>query len=151
MSHNPLIIGPKEIDALKEAMSRARLKPMSLEMVTRGYNPHEVKAELTLADREKLAKRGAPPPLPSSEMVTLPNDYRVGISFEEQPAGLCMHLSMSSRRKRKVPTPEAMEMVLAALGYPYSMEDCAMVWLEEFEPGQNAVNAVLVIEPRSRQ
>lgn len=82
----------------------------------------------------------------STEQVLLPNGYRVAIGFENQPPGLCLHISMSSPKKGKVPRPEAVGMVLEAMGVEGQP---ARAWLEEFEPGRYAPNLVFLVEPKT--
>jgi hypothetical protein len=48
---------------------------------------------------------------------------------------------MSSPAAGKVPSHEAMEMVVQACGL--SRSDIARMWLEEYEPGKNAVNVLV--------
>jgi len=140
----PFMIGPEEISALRAARDKARERPIALAFLRRHAvtKPGEHKETVTLADRE------AHPELirPESEHVTLPFGYRVAISYEEQPCGICLHLSMSSPTKGRTPTMEAVALVLDALGL--NTESVAGdVWLEEFDPGHMAVNVVVVTAP----
>ena len=67
--------------------------------------------------------------------------YDVAFSFEEQPRGIFRHLSASSSNPGKVPNEYVMAMLVREFGFsgwpptrPYR------VWIEEYEPGRNAVN-----------
>jgi hypothetical protein len=166
-----LSIGQNEQKALLEAVERARAKPLTLQQVMRGAKSVDQSTNvLTLAERKMM------PEPRHAQHVELPYGYRVAISFEEQPAGMCLHLSMSSSTPGKVPHPEAIAMVLAAIGvtrsatcrYPdcdggyatgYCHADCrsttaSRTWIEEFEidgeTGGLAVNVVM-LDPFSRK
>lgn len=87
--------------------------------------------------------------------------YRCALSFEEQPAGLFKHLSVSSERSDKVPGMEAMQMVCEAFGFSERLcrlignRNAAInvaveglpsrVWLEEFDKDHYAVNVIELV------
>jgi len=142
------MFGPKEKAALQAAQEQARQNPITAEIVNRGYNIGEFNGDLSLADRTELAKRGTPAMRPSSEHVMLPNGFSVAITYEDQPCGMCLHMSMSSPKRGKVPTPEAVTLVLDALGLARPIDECEAVWLEEFEPGRKAVNVLVLTKPK---
>jgi hypothetical protein len=75
----------------------------------------------------------------------LPLGWRVAITVEEQPAGRLLHLSMSAPVNGRVPNEHAMRMVIEACGF--KLDDCARGWLEEFEPGWNALNVLIFLFP----
>jgi hypothetical protein len=78
-----------------------------------------------------------------------PGGYRVAYSIEEQPPGLCSHLSISVMDRAKpgmMPSPEAVKMIAEAFGV--SFPDGAHIWSEEFDPGEYAVNIVALYAPR---
>lgn len=139
----PLLIGEQEQTLLREAMERARKKPMPLAMVMQNATQIDQNTNvLTLEERRAIPKR-------DPEVVMIPFGYRVSISWEEQPAGMCLHLSMSSSAPGMVPHPEAIAMVLDALGIktPFA----GRTWIEEFlEDGKkkgHAVNVAVVMDP----
>ena len=146
----PLLIGLHEKEALAAAMARAREQPLPLDVVVhRAQAIDQATNTVTLAER-----KAAPSPRAGVQNVALPFGYRVAISFEEQPAGMCLHLSMSSGAKDKLPAPEAINMVLEALGIAgdvRSAEFAGRVWIEEFEidgkAGGHALNVVAITEP----
>jgi hypothetical protein len=134
-----LSIGPNEHTALLEALERARAKPLTNQQVMQGAKGMDQSTTvLTLADR-----KGKPEPR-HAQQVELPVGYRVS-----QPAGMCLHLSMSSSARGKVPHPEALDMVLDAIGIRRACP--RRVWLEEFlvddKPGGHAVNVVVLMTP----
>jgi hypothetical protein len=139
-----LFIGPDEQDALKAAVELARKKPLTIHQVMQ-----RAKSMDQSTDVVTLAQRKTVPEPRYVQQVELPVGYRVAISFEEQPAGMCLHLSMSSGAPGKVPHPDAVKMVLQAIGV--DLKDCVRAWIEEFlidgKPGGNAVNVVVLMVP----
>jgi len=127
----------KRIDAAKE---RARAKPVPWEAVAASAVPLDrakVLDTLALEDRNPEA-----PERPRSEFLKLAGGYVAAVSYERQPAGLFMHLSVSSPVPGLVPHPLVLEMVLEAFG----MLTVHGAWVEEFAPGQQAVNFLMLVE-----
>lgn len=148
----PLIIGPEEKTAIKSAIDRARSHPLSIDDVVRLKVPD--KDHVTLADRRPEHDRV------QSEHVALPFGYHVAISFEQQPAGMCLHLSISVERRHKLPHPAAMAMifneclsVVVGAGHDLTtvLPTDGQTWVEEFlidgQPGGLAINAVYLLAP----
>lgn len=140
----PFYIGPNEQEALRQAVEHARAQPLTIHQVMQGAKGMDQSTDVvTLAERKTV------PEPRHAQQVELPVGYRVAISFEEQPAGMCLHLSMSSSARGNVPHPDAVIMVLQAIGI--DLNDCARSWIEEFEidgkPGGHAVNVVVVMTP----
>jgi hypothetical protein len=140
-----LVIGDDERDAIEQATARARANPMPFDVLqsiaadVSSSTPH-----LQLADRKQgvAAARAKYP----SQHVTL-GTYDAAISFEWQHDTLARHLSVSSATKGMLPGPEVFAMILKAFGFsgfpptrPYQ------VWIEEFEPGHNAINLVEMVD-----
>jgi hypothetical protein len=146
-----LKIGPEEITALNDAMARARARPVTIQEIMKvaGAFDHFTDT-VTLADRARIPRLER-----LAQHVALPVGYQVSISFEEQPAGMCLHLSMSSGAPGKVPGPEPVSMVLAAIGMGGGLQEVlnqhgGRIWFEDFlidgRPGGRAVNVVVVME-----
>ncbi|HEY2147255.1 MAG TPA: hypothetical protein VGH32_04915 [Pirellulales bacterium] len=138
----PLLIGPDERAAIAKVKEIAAANPLRWETL-KGIAIDDREAptrELKLADRPE----GYRPP---SQFVELPVGYMVAFSIEEQPAGWLRHLSVSVDKKGKLPHPEAMRMIALEFGMARS-SSIARVWLEEFEPGHEAVNLVELITQR---
>lgn len=79
---------------------------------------------------------------PPSAHVLLPVGYRAAYSVEAQPVGLCSHLSVSVEgraTKGMMPSVEAVQMIAEEFGVPYPP---GLGWIEEFEPGEYAINLV---------
>lgn len=140
----PLLIGEAEQQALVAAVERARKHPRSINEVMHTAGQIDQTTDVvTLADRKAALPKRAP------EVVALPVGYVAAISFEEQPAGMCMHVSMSTMKAGMIPRPEAMAMVLETIGVRADVP--RRVWIEEFEidgkSGGYAINVVAVMEP----
>jgi hypothetical protein len=129
-----IIVGNAERSDLKAAMARARAHPVPWELLRR---VSEQDVEKSLADE--------PPP---AEFVDLPFGYVVAISFEEQPAGMCLHVSVSGPWPRVAPNMVVCAMIFNALNVPDEAED---VWTEELlidgKPGGRVFNATWLVEP----
>ena len=147
-----LIIGPEDEARITEALAAARALPKPW-AVFKDIVEKDSRAKLLLTDRkagiEEVLVR-----YPSQQLQL--GTYRVALSFEEQPAGIFKHLSVSSERKGKVPGPEVMQMVLEAFGFSKPICDAMgggrallfpedvpfRAWVEEFEPGHMAINVI---------
>jgi len=130
--------------ALNAAAVKASRRPTPLSIIKKG-RPSDIR-NLSLADREAMIADGASS-ISSSEHVDIPVGFRAAINYEEQPAGICLHLSVSASKKGKVPSPRAVQMVLDALGLARSLEQCEAIWLEEYYPGHQSVNVLVCVAP----
>jgi len=137
------IIRREDETQLRAAAAEVRKHPIPWETLKRGVVPGD-KSELTLADRD-----GVPEIQRTKAEVMLLFGWRVCITCEEQPAGILLHVSMSSPADGKVPRPESMFMLADALGY--KKKDIGRFWIEEYEPGQRAVNMLIVLEERQTE
>jgi len=146
MMARALIIGPKEIAAIRQCVERARARPMRLQdvMGLARKMPAQVQSgvHITLADRPPDFDR------PEIEHVRIPQGYRAAFTFEEQPAGMVRHLSVSVDKRGRVPNVPAMMMIGEAFGFA-SDRPCQF-WTEEFEPGHFAVNMMQLVMPDAR-
>jgi hypothetical protein len=83
---------------------------------------------------------------PSPEFGDLPFGYVVAISFEEQPAGVCLHVSVSAPWSKVAPNMVVCAMIFNALDFPAEADH---VWTEEFlidgKPGGRAFNVVWLV------
>jgi hypothetical protein len=139
------LIGPEQEKQLKEAAARAREHPLSAEIMR--HVGIKNKKLVRLEDRPPMAEAL----VRRVETVYIPFGYRVNISYEEHPEGICIHVSMCSPTPRKtLPQPEAMVMVMEALGFPKGKYAGAS-WIEEYPDGDavaRAGNMVMCVEPR---
>lgn len=140
-------IGAEETAAIEAAVERARQRMIPWDVLRKTAIPNQDSPTVTLADREHVGEEQIDR---QSQHVLLPFGYRLSVSCEEQPAGICLHFSLSSPKPGRVPRPEAMVLVLEAAGIKAGLEGRS--WLEEFlidgKPGGVAVNCVVVIAPR---
>jgi hypothetical protein len=134
-----IIVGETERAELKAAMARARAHPLPWE---------ELKRRTTARDATKtghIEERGESP---SAEFVSLPFGYGVAITFEEQPAGMCLHISVSGPWPKVPPNMAVCAMVFSALDLAAEANDA---WTEELlidgNRGSRAFNALWVVEP----
>jgi hypothetical protein len=131
-----LFIGEREKAMIAAAIERARDMPLPLAFVQQAVVPD--KPHIALADRPPGLKR------PQSEIVELPVGYRANFSFEEQPAGVCRHLSVSVDRAGMLPSLESFALIAAAFGF--FTANPSRLWIEEFQPGHSAIN-IVQLEP----
>lgn len=132
-----LIIGEVERAEIRAAIERAATHPLTLDMV----KALQVKADshLTLEMRRQQHGPGFDKKRPQSEFVELPVGVRAAISFEEQPIGMCRHLSISVDIPGALPHPALVESVAKEFGCSHVI---GAPWIEEFEPGHEAINIV---------
>lgn len=138
-----LVIGDRERAKIKAAIEQARACVNKWEDV-QGVADGTISSVLLIKDRkpgveEYLEKR-------SVQRLML-GTYRVSFSFEEQPAGVVRHLSISSHHRGKMPGPHVMALVIPEFGFSgMPLKRPGRSWVEEFEPGRFAVN-VAEVEP----
>lgn len=132
-----LMIGAPERDKIAAIIAYAKAHPVPLDKV-RDSAVFD-KPVLTLADRKPGTER------PASQHVVFPGGFRAAFSIEQQPAGLCSHLSISVDREGQIPSKAAVEMIAKEFAVP--TQGNVVTWLEEFEPGQFAINLVALYAP----
>lgn len=138
-----LIIGPAEQHLIALALAAAKANPTpasETERIAVKSDTDRLMLSERLPETDEVRQRFAPQQL-------ILGTYRAALSFEEQPLGLCKHLSVSSRATGKIPGMQAMRMVTEAFGFsglPLKRE--GRVWIEEFEPGRFAIN-IVELEP----
>jgi hypothetical protein len=136
-----LFIGETETKRIAEIVAYAKAHPVTLETLRAGASPD--KPVIKLEDRKPGMER------PPSQHMIFPGGYRAAYSIEEQPTGLCSHLSISVMDRAKpgmMPSPEAVKMIAEAFGVPFP--DGVHIWSEEFDPGEYAVNIVALYAPK---
>jgi hypothetical protein len=132
-----IIVGEAERAKLKAALVRARAHPVPWEKLKHSTTSQN-------ATNTGHEAHDCPP----AEFVNLPFGYVVAVSFEQQPAGMCLHISVSGSWPRVAPNMTVCAMVFSALDLPAEAND---VWTEELlldgELGGRTVNAVWLVEP----
>jgi len=142
-----LIITEVHRRRIAKMIAAARERPVPWELMAPAAKRDD-RPVMTLAERVPGIER------PPSQHIIL-GTYRVAFSFEYQPAGLLRHLSVSSERPGKVPTPAVVDRIAKEFGFEFSSEAVVAgtstaqgrAWLEEFDPGHYAVNIVELVEP----
>lgn len=138
-----LILRPEQIQKINSALESARASPIPWSAMQAIADPSPTSV-LTLADR-KPGIHDLRAQYPSQHVML--GTYRAAISFEEQPAGLMKHLSVSSYSHGKIPGLEVMMMVCEAFGFSgFPPLRPGRIWNEEWQPNRFAIN-VIEIEP----
>jgi hypothetical protein len=138
----PLLIGRIERAQIARAIRKASAKPLSLEAITAVPGFEGDKAHYKLEDRKGTPSRDDC----ITVNVLLPRGYRVALTFEEQPLGLCKHLSISVDALGDLPNPHAVAWICHEYGMRFP--PVGKIWLEEFRRGHSAVNIIdLIGEP----
>jgi len=105
-------------------------------------NPQNVAQVQTAANRDLGAFRD----MMQTLSLHLPVGYHIAYSHEMQPqAGLCHHISISVDRPKKMPSQEAVDMILQEFGMKPVRESNSM-WIEEINPVTHAINIVQIID-----
>jgi hypothetical protein len=135
MAGSPLVLGRAETDKIATLRRFASANPLDVleireMMKTReGYNKHY-----------RRMKRYT---------IVIPTAFVVTFSIETgHPAGLCRHMSMSSKKHGRTPTPEAVMMLTEALGFVGGLEGC-VIWEENIGGGDVAINVVQPVALRT--
>jgi hypothetical protein len=141
-----LVIDKSVRAAIDAAVAAAKKDPTPWEVLA----PFAVKdpgPELKLSDRNKGNAELAEKLVRRSQFVPIPMGYLAAISFEHQPAGLCRHLSVSvdTAAEGMLPHMVAVGMIAEAFGFRPGAK--RRIWIEEFAPGERAVNVVEVEGP----
>lgn len=136
-----LMITPDIRHKIKALKEKAAAHPIPIKKVMDKALAPEKEFEVKLSDRDPGKTYDA------AEGFLIPVGYRVAYSVEEQPAGICAHLSISVDKKGKLPHPEAIKMI----AFEFGCEDLkdSTGWIEEFEPGHDAVNVVWLLSKAS--
>jgi hypothetical protein len=134
-----LIIGATEREKIAEIVSHAKAHPLLLSTVR----------ELAIDGNKPLVKLEDRKPgfCPQSQFIVFPGGFRAHFSVEQQPPGFCYHLSVGVEGRSKkgaMPHPDAIKMICEEFGVPFPAEK---MWIEEFEPGEFAINLVSLYQP----
>ena len=137
LTERTLTVTAEDRANIKAAVARALAAPVPPDLCQR-LRVADL-AYVALAD-QKEARRLRPP----SEGVTIPNGFTARFSFELQPPGLVRHLSVSVDRAGALPHPMAVWALAQEFGF--RSPERARVWIEEYEPGREAVNVIELVE-----
>ena len=128
---NPLVIDQEVQEKIKKLIKHATNNPTSLETM------------MKLAQGEPV-----PAGLNADFTIDIPTAYAVTYTHEEQPAGMCKHLSISVHTKGRFPHPEAVQMLMNEFGFTNNLYECAKagsIWEEKF--GEEQQSAMNIVEP----
>jgi hypothetical protein len=131
VSGSPLLIGPAQREALDELREKAAATPVEMKgLIDRLESPIGKAAHMARMTEQSLE---------------LPFGFLVTFSIETgHPCGVARHLSMSSPKVGRVPTPDGLWMIAEILGFTGSLDDC-IVWPEKLQG--HAGMAINVIQP----
>jgi hypothetical protein len=135
-----LIIGVAERRRIAEIIAYAKAHPITFDDIRKCAVPADTKV-LKLDERPPGMER------PESQHIVLPGGFRAAFSIEDQPAGLCSHLSISVEgrpQKGRTPNPQAVAMIAQEFGVPFPAD---RMWVEEYERGEYAINLLSVYAP----
>jgi hypothetical protein len=126
MAASPLILGETQRAALAQLRQKAAAEPIDvLAVIERCKSPR--------GQAEHLKRM-------ETYSIEIPTAFVVTFSIETgHPSGTCRHMSMSSERRGRTPTPEAVWMIAEELGFHGGLERCS-VWKEDIGQGDVAIN-----------
>lgn len=135
-----LVIGEQQRRQIAAAKQKAAKRPIKMETL-RDMQFTEDRSVQHLSDRPANFNR------PPTHSVDIPFGFRAAYSIEEQPVGICAHLSIGTegrRQKGAMPSEQVVKMIAEAFGisYPPNMR----MWVEEYEPGEFAINLLHLLE-----
>lgn len=139
-----LLITPGKIDEINRAVEDARKNVIPWEKLRKGAvdDPTPV---LTLDQRKPDA-----PIRPPSTHIRFEGGVEAAISFEEQPAGIFRHMSVSVAAKGKLPNMPVVQLLAQLFGFEKFPPDPGVgrLWVEEYEPGAYALNVIEIAVKR---
>jgi hypothetical protein len=122
-----------------------KLRPLVITDVERATIRRVVDhAELNVINRERLQRMIARKEKPVGDnpefACVIPVGYRCVYSSEEQPFGICRHLSISVLGEGAAPNEAAVEMLAAEFGFRGGIKAIPHIWTEPAGTGKIAVN-----------
>lgn len=146
-----LVITPEDREKIKEIVREARITmiPKDKVMLIATDDRDNPSDTLTLKDREKKVSGKKLREVRKGHEVhhIQLGSYDVAFSFEEQPSGIARHISVASAAPGKVPNEFVISMLTREFGFSaWPPERPYRVWIEEYEPGRNAINFVELVE-----
>lgn len=128
----PLILGIQEKSVLQALKLKAGETPIDIQELTQTIHDPAVKARHMRQMTEQTVK--------------ISFGFLITFSFEMgHPAGAARHLSLSSPKEGRIPTPEALMMIAGELGFVGDYTTWDKVWVEDLQGHGRAINAVQVL------
>jgi hypothetical protein len=128
----PLLVGPEQKEALYDLRIKAAKKPVDM--------------QLLMEDFKDPAKRAVHQAQMTEQSIVIPFAFFVTFSLETgHPGGVARHMSMSSFKPNRLPTPEAVWMIAYELGFTGTLEACDGVWIEDLSDGGKAINVLQLL------
>jgi hypothetical protein len=135
MAATPLIVGEAQRQALHKLRALAAANPLDMPTVMERLKTRAG----TAAHMRQMTK----------QTIDIPLAFSVTFSIEVgHPVGTCRHMSMSSDRTGRLPTPEAVWMIAEELGFVDSLAACHF-WFEDVQGGASSKRkqAVSLVQP----
>ena len=128
-------------EQIKKCMAEAEARPVSFEALreTAFEIGPDLSKPLKLEDRKQGPRR------PQSPFVMIPFGYRASFSIEDQPAGLCQHLSISVDAPKRLPNEPSVKWIAQEFGIEWPPDH---LWIEEFAPEHHAINILKLWKPK---
>lgn len=128
----PLLIGANEKSALQALKLKAAESPVDMPKLARTIGDPAVKQRHMRQMTE--------------QSLEIPFGFLVTFSYETgHPGGATRHLSLSSQRSNRVPTPEALMMIAHELGFVGDYKSWDRVWVENLLSHGRAINAIQLL------
>jgi hypothetical protein len=124
----PLILDSNILFELRMLVKYAEEHPFSMDDLLDMYN----KAIPNTGERKE-------------HVVHIPFGYTVVYGIENQVPGSIRHMSMSLNQEYRVPSPEAVQIIMVALGFKSKLDDCK-VYMEDVCPHIQAINVIEFIK-----
>lgn len=149
-----LMMTDKDTDAVADATMRAMANPVPWAVLQHYLTEPDPKGNIIHRDDPKCLARE------QTETVEFPSGHRLNVTAEEQPAGICLHLSMSTPNpKETLPSRETMlfftGLAVGACGSAKKprAEDIRM-WIEDYTNGDEvvgrALNVIVLVKPAEK-
>lgn len=137
-----LMIGATERERIAEVIAFAKANPVRFDVDELVEKVPQNTNALRLTDRPPGMER------PPSQNVIFSFGLRAAFSVEDQPVGLCTHLSISideGPHRGKLPNPHVVAFIAEAFSVPFPADK---MWPEEFDPGAWAINLLSLFKPK---
>ena len=119
-----LVIGNDEKEMIKKVVEYSKLYPITREQL--------LQKTITVGDIKEYT-------------CSIPMGFKVVFSFENQPTGWFRHISISVPDKNRLPSPQAVSMIIEEFGFPKDITDQDNVWIET-QSVPNAINVIKKID-----